>query len=130
MTEHGLYRLVGLFCLTLSGACLLLVLANWEARLNGGRDITALAYAGGTLLTISVLAIVGVRMAGFLLTLACCLIGAGLVVGSLWSVPFPWVLINVMYGSLGALPLALLVLVRRRSRRRSGVQPTSAHPME
>ena len=50
------------------------------------------------------------RSAAVVLSAISCPVGFWLIIGSLLEVPFPWVLINLMFGTAALLPLLVLIL--------------------
>jgi hypothetical protein len=64
---------------------------------------------GVPLLVLGLLGLFGVRAASLILAIAYFAAGATLGIGSLFVVPFPWALINIVFGVLMMLPLVLIL---------------------
>lgn len=115
--ERQVARLVGLATLLIGAAALSVVAANWQTRLHGGRDVSAMAPLAIALLLLGLGSLLGLRAALYLIAAAFAVAGAWLVYGTVREVPFPWMLFNLAIAALLLLPALVLVRLHRRNKR-------------
>lgn len=87
---------------------------NEGTRNADGRDISDIMYVGIPILCISILALFRISLAGWILAVISFILGAWLMVGSIKSVPFPWLVINWFVGGLLLIPLIYLMKISRQ----------------
>ena len=103
------FRIIGVLTFLVGFADILVYFANADTRQAGGRDLGWLLWSGLLTTIMSVCVIRLMRWAIILSCLGYVVIGAWLIVGSLRSVPFPWLLINVGLGLVCFSPITLLI---------------------
>lgn len=110
-------RVVGFLTLALGMVCCVVSFANRHARQSGGRNIEWVGWLGMAVFTVGVFASLLKRWAVVLVCCAYAIVGGWLIIGSLFSVPFPWLLANISLGMLCMIPaLSLLrVLVNQKT---------------
>ena len=106
--ERRLARLDGVATILIGAAGLSMVPANWQTRLHGGRDISAIAPLAMGFVVLGFGSLLGLRAALYLIAGVSAVVGTWLAYGSVREVSFPWVLLNLGLAALLTLPAVLL----------------------
>jgi hypothetical protein len=91
-----------------------MVAANWQTRLQGGRDISSIAPVAGGFLLLGLASLLGLRAALYALVAVFGGVGIWLAYGTVKEVPFPWMLFNIPVGLVLALPAIILLRLQLR----------------
>jgi hypothetical protein len=113
-SERAIGRVTGVAAAAYGASILLVAALNWPTRMSGGRDVSSIVVIGGPLLVLGIASALGVRFAIYALALSCSVAGLWLSVGSLWQVPFPWLLLNLGLAALLLAPFAALARLHWR----------------
>ena len=106
------FKTVGWLLLFLAALCCVLIVANWHTASLGGRDLKPLATPAVLCLILGIGVLFRRKSAALLVVVGCGLLSGWLVLGSLRSVPMPWVLFNVALGVTFLLPAVGIVAKR------------------
>ena len=105
--------MTSIFTLTIAMALVSVSLINIFSS-NGAVDFTILLIIGLMLVGLSTASLLRVSYSGLLLSSIYACIGLVLIIGSLITVPFPWILINIVFGVSLLLPIINLALFKER----------------
>jgi hypothetical protein len=104
-----IFRLLGGFSVLLGIGCLSVAFRNMHVAESGGRDLSALFYWAVAFLVTGLCSLMCRPWAGYLLALVGAIYGVVLIAGSLLTVAFPWLLINVALGIGLLVPAVALI---------------------
>lgn len=106
---ESIVRMMGVLTLLLSCAFLVLYTLNTDARAQGGRDLTGFLYYSIYGLVVGIGQLFCFRIASVMLSIPLALLGAWLIIGSLTGVPFPWFLLNIIFGLFLFVPMYVTI---------------------
>jgi len=112
-------QVTGIVMLCIATAIAILIYANRDVRLSGGRDLWLLWPWCVGLSVLGGLQLFGVTIAFILSSLLSAAAGAWLVI-SVFYVPLPWSMLNILMGFVLSLPLITLLSFLMNSNNRRG----------
>ena len=118
VVETWISRVLGLGALVWALGLLLLAFNGTLATVTGEGDLTRIYLIGAGMLALGVMSLLGRRWAGSLLALGSGVFGVAMILGSLFSVSFPWLWINLTMGFALLAPGIFLVVTRKTTNRR------------
>ncbi|MGA2139529.1 MAG: hypothetical protein ABSH14_11755 [Verrucomicrobiia bacterium] len=84
--------------------CIVLFFANAKARQNGGHDISGVIYFSLFFIPVGVGLILVRRIAAVLFSIPLGILAVWMIVSSIVNVPFPWLLLNILFGVILLFP--------------------------
>jgi hypothetical protein len=106
-------RMIGCLLILLAIICVLLILANWHTASLGGRDLKPLALPALLFCFLGLGLLFRRKSAALLVVIGSIGWASWLIIGSIWSVPMPWLMMNVGFGIVILIPSIAIVLKRR-----------------
>jgi hypothetical protein len=103
-------RTVGILLLVAALVCILLIFANWHTASLGGRNLKPLAVPAIAFCLLGVGLLLRRKSAALIAMLGSVAWVSWLLIGTVRTVPMPWSLLNVVFGVLGLIPAAVLVM--------------------
>jgi hypothetical protein len=107
-------RFLGFVSFVIGVALVALFFLNSNARTHGGHDVSASIYVALYCLLVGGGMLFNSRIAALLFSIPCAGLAIWLSVGSMRTVPFPWVLFNLAFSSCLLIPLVMTVYMLRR----------------
>ena len=98
------FRVFGGLAILAAVLCVIAFFANIRARHSGGHDISSVIYLAVFFAIVGVGLLLLRKVAALLFCIPVFVLGVVLVFGSIFRVPFPWLLINVGYVILMFVP--------------------------
>src|SRR5437016_4256358 len=96
----GTFEVLGFLSIVAGILCVVVFFANAKTKHNGGHDISDIIYFSFFFIPVGAGLIFKWRIAAVLLSLPLGVVAVWMVVGSIVSVPFPWLLLNIFFGAL------------------------------
>ncbi|MDL5053955.1 hypothetical protein QQ056_10400 [Oscillatoria laete-virens NRMC-F 0139] len=106
----NVFRAIGVAFVILGIACLLLYFANFNARSHGGRNLTPMLVFTAYCIPVGVGMLFLRKVFALLIALPCLAVAVWLGAGSIFYVPFPWMLINIAFACILCLPSYFTVI--------------------
>jgi hypothetical protein len=100
----SVFRTIGVGSVIMGIVCLLLYIANTNVRSSGGRDLTPMLIYTAYCIPVGVGMLFLRKIFAVLIALPCLATALWLGVGSIFHVPFPWMLINIAFAGILCLP--------------------------
>jgi hypothetical protein len=98
------FRILGGLAILAAMLCVIAFFANSRARHSGGHDISSVIYLGAFFAVVGVGLLSLRKIAALLFCVPLVALGLSMIVGSIFQVPFPWLLINIGFGLVMLLP--------------------------
>jgi hypothetical protein len=98
------FRILGCLSVLAGIICFLLFSANAKAKQIGGHDISSIIYFSFFFIPVGIGLLFLWRVAAVLLSVPTAILGIYMIGGSIISVPFPWLLLNILLSILLLFP--------------------------
>jgi hypothetical protein len=98
------FRIMGVLAILCGLLFLFLYLVNMNARKHGGHDLSGAIYFAIYWIPVGIGMLFLRRVFAVLITLPSVAMGLWLILGSIFHVSFPWLLINILYGCVFLIP--------------------------
>jgi hypothetical protein len=110
-----IFRILGAVSVLLGIGCFSVAFRNMDVAASGGRELSVLFCWAAAFLIVGISSLMCRSWADYLLVFVGAICGIVMIVGSLFNIPFPWVLLNMGFGAVLLAPAIALIKGRPRS---------------